>query len=200
MGDQRLQQLRREWDEGDLETQVRLLQERMRTGELSAERVRLAAYLGDSAAQNVVPAPAEIPADAIHFVHDLEAFGEAAWLRGAWTVLRLHREALRRRLGTSGRIQAFKIERHTPLLERGIELIEAYLLTGDRAEELRRWGGSPQRLSVGLALHAVRDACGRVSAIPGQEVIEAVRADLKAWALGLRDPIAERVAARRARG
>jgi hypothetical protein len=46
MADARLQQLRRAWDEGDLDAQVRLLRERMRTGELSEERVRVVAVVG----------------------------------------------------------------------------------------------------------------------------------------------------------
>ena len=53
MTDHRLQTLRRTQAPGDLAFQSRLLTARMRAGELAPARVRLAAWLGDEAAQGV---------------------------------------------------------------------------------------------------------------------------------------------------
>lgn len=48
--DQRLRDLERDAGKGDLEARARLLQERVRVGDLTEERLRLAAYLGDEVA------------------------------------------------------------------------------------------------------------------------------------------------------
>ena len=64
MADERLRRLLREAALGDPEAQVRLLRERVRAGVLDDERMRLAAYLGDAASQEVLgdAAPA-VPED-----------------------------------------------------------------------------------------------------------------------------------------
>lgn len=63
MTDQRLRDLERDAASGDLQTQARLLLERVRVGQLTEERLRLAAYLGDEAARVALDAdPAAVPA------------------------------------------------------------------------------------------------------------------------------------------
>jgi hypothetical protein len=54
MTDQRLRDLEREAARGDLQAQARLLLERVRVGDLTEEKLRLAAYLGDEAAKLAV--------------------------------------------------------------------------------------------------------------------------------------------------
>ena len=62
MADARLRELAR-WDQVDLKTQVRLLRERMRAGELSEDRVRLAAWLGDACSVTIAGDEARGPDD-----------------------------------------------------------------------------------------------------------------------------------------
>jgi hypothetical protein len=52
--DQRLRALERDAAHGDLQAQARLLLERVRVGDLTEERLRLAAYLGDEPARECV--------------------------------------------------------------------------------------------------------------------------------------------------
>lgn len=75
MADERLRRLERERDAGDPDAAARLVQEHVRTGELTPGGVRLLAYLGDPAAQRVEPgnAPDTDPRPEV----ELEA-----WLRG----------------------------------------------------------------------------------------------------------------------
>lgn len=62
MSDERLRQLEREAASGDVDAKAKLLLERMRIGGLTAERLRLAAYLGDEASRRALgtEAPPEV--------------------------------------------------------------------------------------------------------------------------------------------
>lgn len=54
MSDARLRQLERDAATGDLTARARLLNERLRVGDLAADRLQLAAYLGDAAAEEAL--------------------------------------------------------------------------------------------------------------------------------------------------
>lgn len=89
MADQRLQQLRRAWDEGDLEAQARLLCERMRAGELAEERMRLAALLGHSSSSQIIGRNTaltveEIPAACAEFSAEAQVRIMLAAFAAAW--------------------------------------------------------------------------------------------------------------------
>lgn len=97
MADQRLQQLRRAWDEGDLEAQARLLCERMRAGELAEERMRLAALLGDSSSSQIIGRNTaltveEIPAACAEFSAEAQVRIMLAAFAAAWPATPLNEE------------------------------------------------------------------------------------------------------------
>jgi hypothetical protein len=67
---------------GDDASRVRLLVERLRTGDLSEERLRLAIYLGDEVARGALPAPApELDPDLGHWVRHLWPWGQDVCVR-----------------------------------------------------------------------------------------------------------------------
>lgn len=63
------------------EERAQVLRERLRRGELSEERLRYAAYLGDEAARVLVPTAPRPPAALEPWFEGLRAFGNLAWLR-----------------------------------------------------------------------------------------------------------------------
>jgi hypothetical protein len=91
VSDQRLRQLQRRWAEtGDPADAARFLLERVRTGELSLERLRLAAYLGDPPAVAALEGEApRSPGDLESFVRNLAGWDQAALVRAAIAAARL---------------------------------------------------------------------------------------------------------------
>ncbi len=91
--DERLRKLEREANQGDAGATVRLLVERVRLGQVSDGRLRLAAYLGEPTARELLgdretSAAKNAPADALEWVRALETHGREACVRAALTAAR----------------------------------------------------------------------------------------------------------------
>ena len=200
MTDSELRELERRWrEDGDRDAEAALLRARVRAGTLAAPRLRLAAYLGHEAARlalgDAAPELGQSGA-AVAFCFGLEDYGREAWLRAVWVVMNMHEQHLgERTAATNSRPVAFKIERHRALLQRGLTLVEAWLRepSEEAQAELTRWSGAVPADRVGFALHAVRDAAGRISSLPQEEIVEHIRRVLLPWALGQGDPVLEEV-------
>lgn len=93
MADQRLRALEREAARGDEVAAARLLSERLRRGDLTAERLRLAGYLGDSTARLALGPDVHEDQDVSAWTRGFDAWGAEVALRG---VLALARAALPR--------------------------------------------------------------------------------------------------------
>jgi len=92
MGDQDRRELERALAGGeDLAARVGLLTARVRAGELTPDRLRLAAHLGDPAAREAAGAPPP-PADLYAWLADLRDFGQEAWARTLLAVLETCRD------------------------------------------------------------------------------------------------------------
>ncbi|MCO5172530.1 MAG: hypothetical protein M9894_40050 [Planctomycetes bacterium] len=98
MADTRLRRLERAAAQGDLDARVRLLCERLRSGELDEERVRLAAYLGDPAARLLLgPKAPDLPVirargglelNQRRWITGLRAYGKEWLVRAAVAIAR----------------------------------------------------------------------------------------------------------------
>lgn len=96
MADSRLRQLQRDAASGgDLEAEARFLLERVRVGKLPAERLELAAYLGDPAARLAVSVPGPDPTapwtrdELAGWVVGLRRWGKVSCVRAAVAAARL---------------------------------------------------------------------------------------------------------------
>ena len=216
MADARLQQLRRAWDEGDLETQVRLLRERMRAGELSEERVQLAARLGHVATCQLTQTDAE----GLTAVLEAVAAVPGAPLRAAISTLRFAQGGALRQF--AGRVAAqVRLASQGTLLV--LEATESLACSTLRESEQRlrvAYQGFLPHARIGLphfgaGMGPWEELAACVSIVLDRlepdwlvvvakgshneaETLRALQEDLVPWALGLRDPVAERVAAREA--
>lgn len=93
MADLRLRALERDAARGDEVAAARVLSERLRRGDLTAERLRLAGYLGDSTARLALGPVARVEQDVSAWTRGFDAWGAEVALRG---VLALARAALPR--------------------------------------------------------------------------------------------------------
>ncbi len=91
MSDQRLRDLDRDAADGGLMAEARLLVERVRVGDLTEERLRLAAYLGHEPARLALgrEAPAAEAGPAAGLILGLKPYGPPAFIRAAVAVARL---------------------------------------------------------------------------------------------------------------
>ena len=212
MADERLQQLRRAWDEGDLETQARLLSERLRAGELHERRVRLASYLGSEVAAGVlgerVPAA---QADLERWAYGFQSFERTAAVRAGIVLANLSCEVLEgsRWFGAAFTAAAW-LERwvvsptdHLAARARATDWVAELPYPGEddppeswshrrAAGCIAQAGSIPSKQRYGHALAAA------VKAVPvphAAVALDAVRAELIPWALGVHDPVAARVSA-----
>lgn len=85
MADERQRELERKALAGDVEAEAKLLLERVRSGELTEERLKLAAYCGHGPAEHALTS--EAPADSEHWLYGLDAHGTPAWCRAAAAML-----------------------------------------------------------------------------------------------------------------
>ena len=207
MADSELRELERRWrEDGDRDAEAALLRARVRAGTLAAPRLRLAAYLGHEAARLALgdAAPGQGPGGAaVAFCFGLEDYGREAWLRAAWVVMDMHERHLEERsTAANSRPVTFKIERHRALLQRGLALVGGWLQepSEEAQAELTRWSEAAPADRVGFALHAVRDAAGRISSMPEEELVENIRRALLPWALGHGDPVLDEMRTREAAG
>ena len=206
MADERLQQLRRASDQGNLDAQVRLLRERMRAGELSTDRVRLAASLGNEAAGHAMNEVDDSPAEIGDW--GLEVLDQPwSWLRAGVALTRLvlsecdpaHRTpdlqaALEYREAdvALGKPQPVHVSFHGPMTTTGRPLADAWRVhrAVDCGVSVGERHAAPLRRCLRLASQITSPSRAK----------DALRRELVPWALGLRDPVAERVAAREAGG
>lgn len=217
MADERLQELRRAWAEGDLETQVRLLRERVRIGASTEELVRLAAWLGDTAAQALSPSPVEQPGDARELLARLRVHGWDALIRAQLAIARAAFEeaggeptaqqlegvqAAERWLGKPCERHAEAGRLAWKALSKERSSVSFAALVPSRAVFLA-WTYSTstevdtaQRVSANQTMMLIRDL--ERAGQPFASLRASICAELVPWALGLRDPVAERVAAHEA--
>ncbi len=88
MSDARLRTLERAAAAGDAAAAVELLRAKVRRGQLTAERVELAAYLGHSAARLAAPGVPAQPTSPTRWVEELRRWGWPAALRAALAAAR----------------------------------------------------------------------------------------------------------------
>src|SRR5581483_5364002 len=90
MSDTELRALERRWREtGALEDEVALLQARRRSGELTTERLELAAYLGSAAAPRILGRePTPPPANLANEIKGLDRWGIPVAVRAAVAIAR----------------------------------------------------------------------------------------------------------------
>jgi hypothetical protein len=87
--DQRLRDLERDAAHGDLQARARLLLERVRVGDLTEERLRLAAYLGDEAARIAIGgAGSDVPDNLLDWLAGLRRWGRRPMAYAAFELLR----------------------------------------------------------------------------------------------------------------
>ena len=242
MADARLQQLRRAWDEGDPESQVRLLRERMRVGGLDVEPLRLAAVLGCQAAASAMELP-EPPAEP-----DLARVLHAHCAKNLGRDVGYVYQVAVRALVTTARFQLARettTEVPSDMTTRLLQRLERWCLQPDdrgrkrvtraltkveqfaaprwhrsdgprrssAAEALLRAGAVVRSRSSGevpaIAANGLRAACGlydvwaergELPCLVDPALRRALHDELVPWALGLRDPLTERVAAQEAAG
>ena len=216
--DQRLQQLRRVWDEGDLETQVRLLRERMRAGELSEERVRLAAGLGNPVSCELLTVPLSEPGNMDHVCGRLEEYGESAITRSTLATTRVVLSRMDPNSPALGpllegvavceRMEVQQVDRPFGWATLYVEAKRLILEEDPRGAENVSLGYAALQVFNTLSLPGPDWQGGMRWALSRQEIalgglgsaLEVIRNELVPWALGLRDPVADRVAAREAAG
>lgn len=208
MTDARLRQLERRWRESGAERDhARYLVERLRTGELSLERARLAAHLGEPAAREALGLDDE-PAD---------PGGQRAWAvaLGSWRGQVAARAALaaarlvlpvfdrglnpdprpRRALRAAELCVVCPCDGHTARAAAAGEHAEAVAHddAGTAVWEAVRATLGPASEVLG-ALEAAVVAAGRVTSVVA--VRAAIREALVPWALGYGDPVQMRIARR----
>lgn len=209
--DARLRQLQREASTGDLQARAKLLLGRVRAGELSEERLRLAAYLGDPASREAL---GEGAPEALQNWRSRE-LNKRTW---AQDISRDYGEEGARRMLVAVMRESLSLPFPTPaeylsLLESEEDLVACPCEQHrERAmdEELEFWRerakGLPAILSavVGMTRTFFTQAVNlpESSDYPaaGLRVANSIRTELIPWALGERDPVRERVEARRGSG
>ncbi|MCO5165389.1 MAG: hypothetical protein M9894_03350 [Planctomycetes bacterium] len=215
--DDRLRGLRRRVGRGEAGARAALLAERLRSGDLAPERVRLAAALWDPDARAVSPVPQRL-----HEATALEPYGRAAVERACIATVRLLVPCW---------VEAFPDDERIPLAvlaserlalmppeARGWEdgLRHVGMAEHDAARALEAGYQSAQALAAvavdythagvvhgnmgvevvaGYALESLTAGPGRTEPDARRLVHEAIAADLVAWVLGEGDPLRERVEA-----
>lgn len=190
MTDQRLRDLERGAAHGDLQAQARLLLERVCVGDLTEERLRLAAYCGDEAARLALDAAApQIPGGSLDWLAGLRGGPHVVTWRAALAALDAAGPGAAARVldqGEGGPTAADLVRAVTDwVLDPDTDLRTLIHMHG--------WPIPPDRLNeppVTPVAHAIiRDATDYAGA---DTVLFRVQAELIDWALGLRDPVRDR--------
>lgn len=216
MTDQRLRDLKRDAARGDLQAQALLLLERVRVGDLAEERLRLAAYLGDEAARL---ARSAIGTAACVDVADLEAYGREVVERACVATVRLLVPYWRGAFPQDLRIPS-AVERAEHLILGVVRREKAASIEGLGSAEHDAARVLPDGLRSGQALAAVavdyafagvlfgnmgvRVVAGHAHRAlrlwlavsedeAGRRIHDAIAAEVVPWALGVRDPLRERL-------
>lgn len=201
MADEHLQRLRRAWDAGDLAAQTRLLLGRMRSGELSQERVRSLWRLGWQVAGSALGAgePEPIGLMLEKLLHETQPFQVRVAVAAARSLERLlaHWEATEpdgwRQTAPRACLAATEAW-SVALTPEAADAIWDHdcSFSSDPAVLVAEHASSIVTGQGGLE-DAVWEAIGATSE---EEVRRSFVAEVVPWALGLGDPVAERVAAR----
>ena len=223
MADERLQQLRRAWDGGDREALVRLLRARMRAGELSEERVLLAAWL-ESRAASVLFSDLPLPESKLQRLHVAAGLGRLgsvriglaavrartltelatpAWLAAeAWAASPC--DALKADFD-SAHAEALAADT-TGVYKVGVGAVVGLVSSTAWKREISEAIEHQIRREVAEELYQSRhttnthpaqlDFVRRIQRQCELRLYARVREEVLPWALGLRDPLAELVAAR----
>lgn len=218
MTDDRLRALERTWKEtGTVEAEAEFLRERLRAGKVSDDGVRLAAFLGSKAARQALGLPAYVAPNELD-ARELSTYGREAVSRvciaASWAVLpywetvvpenstpRRAIEEAERFVLAPGDPDEFHVDgtgraEHFAASDRGLGYESAPALAAvaiDYTHAGVLHGNMGTEVVTGHSIKATR-AGG--SSEPSRVIGQAIRADVVPWALGLRDPVAERVAAR----
>ncbi|MCO5167628.1 MAG: hypothetical protein M9894_14870 [Planctomycetes bacterium] len=196
--DDRLQDLRRRVAQGEPGARVALLAERVRTGDITRERLELAAYVGDDDARQLC---AGMVLDSSAALTDWYAgmlrFGPEAAVRSGLALLALAREPAGE--GTSAALALLERWALCPCADHA-ESARVSVWTGPRDPD----DDGDTRLVCVLML--AEDAGRRPSAryvtlewarnrqgATDDDVRAAIRNEVAPWALGERDPVRERV-------
>lgn len=202
MSDQRLRELERRWREsGRVEEEAEYLRERLRIGDLTPERLELAAHCGrEGARRSIGAASADDVGSWAEALLGLPSLGveELTRLCIAWALVLPLREE----------VEHWQVSPAQLLRD-----VEAALCNGDweiRHELARRSekvGGEltaePHLLFVIAAAHEIseprsllRQVWHLASVIGFDRTVDAARREVAPWALGIADPVLERVMAR----
>jgi hypothetical protein len=196
LGDRRTRQLERLWGGGgDEEARAALVAERIRRGEIDAERARLASYVGHPVAQELVPTDSPLDLEGwLDGLGDWPGVRARAAFSALWTVApRLWREPL-------------------PVHRNRLALVAKSLLTPEKltARERVRLASQPRgsqailevlhlagRLAAGDTIEpprrTLRRVVGQAAKIATYPlVVRRIEDDLEQWALDLADPVAGR--------
>lgn len=226
MTDRQLRQLEREAASGDVEAKAKLLLGRVRIGDLTEERLRLAAHLGDEASWDALAGNVSGAEDLEEWVWALHEFGAIPLVRGllaaarqarppwylkenpriaaveSWAVCPCENHADQaytqaRSSAPSFRARGFGMSGG---VTRFLALAPAAMEEGETGREYRR------HLATSLLGSVLRAASGVPTdenwhrQLKGRTTPEcirgAIRDELVPWVLGERDPVKERVEAR----
>lgn len=190
--DERLQDLRRRVAQGEPGARVALLAERLRTGDLTRERLELAAFVGDEDARRALPAAPVLDAAQWDL---LRPFGLEAVVRSAIAAGWLAATSDGRR-GATDLLNGVQRTLLCPCEAHRTEVRWAREGTLDGWPHLLRvavgsnveWDGQTAAAILALSQLAV----GRTP-----DVLAAIRNEVAPWALGERDLVRERVEAER---
>jgi hypothetical protein len=189
MSDERLRELERRWKEtGSVEDEAKYLAERVRVGDLTNERLELAAYCGHQAAQRVAGSVHEDgnPTDVMEWTDGLRRWGIEPYARAAVAKDRCYESLRPLNVSDATRsvVDAFEDWILCPC---GAHIESLVRLIGIRkADENIIWSVSEETLSSEFLGEA-----------PSQTWKGWICDEIISWALGYRDPVGDRARARR---
>lgn len=180
MADERQRELERKASAGDVEAEAKLLLERVRSGDLTEERLKLAAYLGHepaAVAVGIAASPFPPTQDIRRWLAAAPHLGELGLWRAALATIEATEGACGVRVSDGGpTILALTTDAEQWVLE----------LTRERPPSCQG--------HVGTAHAIVGDG---IPLLGSSVLAERIRTELLPWALGLGDPVRDRVEARK---
>lgn len=205
MSDERLRNLERRWKEtGSVEDEAAFLLERVRAGDLTQERLELAAYCGLEGARAAVPGYSDpwppVDGQIWAWTEGVGAWGDVTLARAGVAALRLAEGFWNRRRPGDPRFRAAVevAERWIAGIGHDREVAETALAAEAAFDEANKpecdlaWAAAilaraPEDLQKG-ACEAAYAADEILEGVP-----EAIAGELTSWALGHRDPVLERL-------
>ena len=181
---------------GGVEDEAAWLRARVQAGELSQDRLELAALCGHPGALAALGGETLEPwsrDSAPSFVLELKDHGPGLWLRATWAALHEYTATLSQELerGEASRPWEFRLREELRIAQAGAQVVGDYLRDPcDRHRAvLQKWSAGCDPLeSVGFAVHHARRAC---LVTPPEAVVATMSRYLADFALGYRDPVRE---------